>query len=72
MSVQDDIDSLQATIARGEARKAELEALTNASRLMRQAGEILLKVSSPAASAVAEHLADACALLAGPKEDHDE
>lgn len=72
MSVQEDIGSLEQTVVRGTARAADLEAMTRASRLMREAADILLRVSSEETARAADLLADACVVLAGPKAEGEE
>lgn len=73
MSTSNDVQNLRATIASSDARRARYEALTRASRLMREAAAILESVPpterTTAASAL---LIDACEVLVEPADEPEE
>ena len=64
----DDTEALRAAAESRETRKYELEAMVRASRLMREAADILFALPATVANreAVAK-LGEACGALAGPR-----
>ncbi len=63
-----DVADLQRVVDDSHARKLRFEAMTRASKLMREAAEILARLDGADVSAAAGHLADACSALAGPRK----